>query len=240
MVYGIGLSFDDAVGVSLFGVCFGSLVGVGAQLKVDRDILRPGYIMATASLITAPVGATLCQYLDPHMGMVLYALVLLFSGWVLWMRSQQRQLPAFIFGTPLNLAPHDGHVSFVVRPLVYAGGIGGFLTGLLGVGGGAFLLPALLTYTSLSTANAARASLVVIIGFTFAGLAGHLFQGNGVPMAIALPFAAASVAGLFAGRALQGHIADTSLAAFFSYMRLVVGVVILIREIALYLLRYFA
>lgn len=79
-----------------------------------------------------------------------------------------------------------------------SGGLAGFLSGLLGVGGGFVMLPALRRYTDLPPAQAVASSLTVIALLSATGAAAAALQGA-MSWPAAAPFAAGTLAGMLAG-----------------------------------------
>jgi uncharacterized membrane protein YfcA len=87
-----------------------------------------------------------------------------------------------------------------------AGGIGvGLLTGILGVGGGFLIVPALVMLVGLPMSQAVGTSLIIIAANSLAGLAGHL-STPGFDLALTLTFVVAGLAGTFAGSRLVKRI----------------------------------
>jgi hypothetical protein len=81
------------------------------------------------------------------------------------------------------------------RPVALGSGAGiGLLAGLTGTGGGIFLTPLLIHLRWASAKAAAAASALFILGNSAAGLAGHFSATQALPL-LALPLAAAAIAG---------------------------------------------
>lgn len=91
-----------------------------------------------------------------------------------------------------------------VWALVAAGASIGFLSGLVGVGGGIFLSPLLLLFRWSDAKTTAGASVVFILANSAAGLAGHLASLEKVPGELVLWAPCALVGGL-AGAWLGAH-----------------------------------
>jgi uncharacterized membrane protein YfcA len=119
--------------------------------------------------------------------------------------------------------PHMLHL------LWYGLGIG-FITGLLGAGGGFLLIPILVTLLKLPMKEAVGTSLLIIainslIGF--AGDIGHL----SVEWAKLLAITAIAVAGIFAGAVLSRKIEAGKLKKAFGWFVLLTGIFIIVKEI---------
>lgn len=85
------------------------------------------------------------------------------------------------------------------------GVIVGLLTGILGVGGGFLIVPALVMLVGMPMHQAVGTSLVIIAMNSAAGLLGHL-SGITLDPSLIILFIAAGVAGTFAGARLGRHL----------------------------------
>ena len=111
---------------------------------------------------------------------------------------------------------------------VIAGGAGvGLLTGILGVGGGFLIVPALVMLVGLPMHHAVGTSLVVIAMNSAAGFLGHMSS-----LALDLPlisvFVAAGIAGTFAGVRLGKRLEANMLRRAFAVFVIVLAVFLLI------------
>ena len=103
----------------------------------------------------------------------------------------------------------------------------GMLTGLIGVGGGFLIVPALVILAGLPMLEAAGASLVVITMAAASGLIGYL--GN-TPLALSfiIPFALLAAAGTLAGGAIAHRLPQRRLQQVFAATLVVLGSYVLI------------
>lgn len=106
----------------------------------------------------------------------------------------------------------------------------GFLTGLVGAGGGFLIIPALVLLTGLPFKTAVGTSLLIIAINSLLGFAGDVLN-----YAIDWPFlfviTALAVSGIFIGNYLSGKIPGARLRRGFGWFVLVSGIYILVREI---------
>ncbi len=107
-----------------------------------------------------------------------------------------------IFQHPQAMQTHASHS----LPIIIAGGAGvGLLTGVLGVGGGFLIVPALVMLVGLPMRQAIGTSLVVIAANSAAGLLGHLDSGM-FDLPLTLIFVAAGLAGTLLGARLAHRL----------------------------------
>ena len=119
--------------------------------------------------------------------------------------------------------------------LVLIGGAIGFLSGLLGMGGGSLMIPALLVIfdsicagTDVSTKMAFGTNLLVGTVTAFAGFLIHRRYETGL-WRIVLPLAATSVLGALAGSTVASHLPGSVLRILFGLAVLIVGLHMLTR-----------
>jgi uncharacterized membrane protein YfcA len=125
-------------------------------------------IIVFASLL-APVGAYVSQYVPRSTLLFLFVLFLLFAATMM------------LFYKPANAAPKtpatDNNLRRVLTLGLPLGGIAGFVGGLLGVGGGNIIVPALI-WLGIPPKNASATTSLIVMFSSFAGFAGHVSVGS--------------------------------------------------------------
>ena len=114
--------------------------------------------------------------------------------------------------------------------VIIEGAVIGFLTGLVGAGGGFLIIPALVLLTALPFKTAVGTSLFIISINSLIGFAGDLMN---YPMnwPLLLSISALAIVGIIAGNRLSYLIDGEKLKKAFGWMVLVMGCYILFREI---------
>ncbi len=121
------------------------------------------------------------------------------------------------------LSPCMGHIALH--------GIGvGVLTGLVGVGGGFLIVPALVLLSGIPMKQAVGTSLAIVAAKSYAGFVGYM---GGVPIDYALmgAFTVVTVLGSFAGTHLAGHISQAGLKRAFAWFLVCVATYILFKSV---------
>jgi len=108
-----------------------------------------------------------------------------------------------------------------IRYIAYGFGIG-ILSGLLGIAGGAFLIPVMTGYCSLDQRCAQATSLVVVIPSSIVGCLIYAAYGN-IDFGVASYLVAGSMMGAYLGAKLMCRIPDKYLRRLFSGMLLLIG-----------------
>ncbi len=106
--------------------------------------------------------------------------------------------------------------------LLAIGFCAGLLAGLLGIGGGIILVPAMVLIFKLAQHTAQGTSLLAIIPAAIAGSAVHLYNGN-IDLAIAALLIAGSVFGAYAGASAAASIPEKKLKKGFGVFIIIVG-----------------
>jgi uncharacterized membrane protein YfcA len=107
----------------------------------------------------------------------------------------------------------------------------GFLTGLVGAGGGFLIIPALVFLTRLPFKTAVGTSLFVIAINALTGFLGDLYNYT-IHWPFLLSITALATGGIFLGNWLTHKISGVNLREIFGWFIMAVALVILIREIA--------
>ncbi len=104
-------------------------------------------------------GAWLAQFIPDAVQLVLFALVMLLAAWMMYRRTCQ----VIVANAELKPQQHP------LWKIVIEGLLVGILTGLVGVGGGFLIIPALVLLGGLPMRLAVGTSLIVIAAKSFAG-----------------------------------------------------------------------
>ena len=229
LVFGLHLPVQQAAPVGLVAVGLAS--ALGAALGLHQGIVRyraAGLIGATGMLM-APLGVLLARHLPNRPLLGAFALVLVCSAW----RMLKRQAPHDIdpMRVPCHVSPSDHRLTWTrpcARALAGTGLVSGLMSGLLGVGGGFVIIPALTRYTDLAPRSIQVTSLAVIALVSLSGVTAAALQGA-LPWHIAQPFALGAVVALLVGRQVAGKLDAKRLQQGFAWFTLLVALLMLSR-----------
>lgn len=235
LVFGIQMGVAQAGPIGLLAV--GMAASLGALLGLRDGIVRyrAALLIAVAGMLLAPAGLWLAHRIDNRWLTILFAVVLLLVAARTW--RQARHAPAAV--APSSLIPHPCQrstdtgrftwTSGCARALTLSGTVAGLLSGLLGVGGGFVMVPALQRYTDLPMRSVVATSLAVIALVSVTGVAASAATG-GIVWSVALPFSAGALVGMFGGRLVSARLAGPHLQIGFAIVSAAVAVGMIVKS----------
>jgi uncharacterized membrane protein YfcA len=145
---------------------------------------RVGLPVLVAAVVLSPVGARLTASVNKNLLLGMFAAFLVFAGaMMLFYKAKTREQA---LSRPVEVAAGAG-----------VGTVAGFLGGLLGVGGGNFILP-VLNWLGLDAKVAAGTTALVVVFSSLSGFLGHATMGGLDPVFVgvmAVMAAGGSIAG---------------------------------------------
>lgn len=223
LVHLLGIAPGVAVPMSLPVV--GITAAVGAYARWRQGHLRLGTVIgfAAIAMVTSFAAARLGAGLADTPRMILFATTMLIAATAMWRRANRMgSEPPSTLTTPAA-----GNLQIVAAAAAV-----GVLTGLVGVGGGFLIVPALVMIASLPMRRAVATSLWVIAMISAIGFVSHLLAGQRLNLAITLGFVLGGLAGMALGIAVGRRIAGPTLQKLFSVMIAAVAAFTLVRLIA--------
>lgn len=234
LVFGLHLSVAQAGPVGLLAVALAAAVGAVLGWRSGVLRYRAAGLMAAAGGVTSPLGLWVAQRVPNGPLTVIFAVVLsgvairmLLQSW----HEQHGQVHAPSRSPPCRLDPAVGRLRWnapCAGALAAAGAAAGFLSGLLGVGGGFILVPSLLAATDLPMKAVIATSMGVLalvsaVGVFSASVAGHMHWQVG------WPFAAGALLGLMVGRRFAARLAGPRLQQGFALVSLGIAAGLLLK-----------
>jgi uncharacterized membrane protein YfcA len=221
LVYGLGMPIGQAVPTSLLVVAGTAAAGVLPRLRRGEVQWPVAGVFGAAGAGAAFGGAAVNRLLPERALLGAFAALMLVVGVQLLRRQPEPHGACEAPGGRLNWRA-------CLPKALLVGAAVGFLTGLLGVGGGFVIVPALTWLLGLALPAAIGTSLLILTINSLAGLVAHLGQFR-LDLAVAGVFlGSAALAALAAGR-VAGRLPEHLLRRGFAGMVLAVGVFIAVQ-----------
>jgi uncharacterized membrane protein YfcA len=226
LVYLVGQTPQAAVATSLAIV--GANSALGATFHHFKGSLnwKVAALFGGAGMLAAYLASGLSNYFAPATLLVAFALLMLAIGALMLRQDRRRQ-----DWRRQEMSLEAGRVP--AGPMrsawvAVASGAGvGLLTGVLGVGGGFLIVPALVMLVGLPMYQAVGTSLVIIAANSLAGLLGHL-DGPPFDLALTLAFVSAGLGGTFTGARLAHRLPAARLKQVFGGFVILLAVFMLV------------
>jgi uncharacterized membrane protein YfcA len=213
-VYVLKMPAKEAIAMSLPVVGIASLIGALGHWRAGNVQVRTAAVFGAVAMVAAFAGARMSGMLPGRVQLVLLALVMLGAATSM-LRSAAR--------APGSPATDER----VFSPALVAAALGvGTLTGLIGVGGGFLIVPALVVLAHVPIHKAVGTSLLVIAVNTATAFAGQPARGT-VRVALLASFTAAAVAGILIGTRLSPKVPAARLKRAFALFLIVLSLLIL-------------
>lgn len=235
LIFGLGWTLPQAVPVALLAVAASALVGAVAASRQGLVCYRAAVVLAVLGFITAPAGIWLALRIPDIWLQAIFAGVLVAVAVRLFIQAtyspdDSRVVRAAIIrqdSSPVcRLNSQTGKLTWTspcAFVLSLGGAVTGLITGLIGVGGGFIIVPALRHLTQLNMHAAVGTSLMVITGISIAGFTGAFFTGVPVSWPAAVPFVGGAIIGMIAGRTLAPFLSGPFLQKGFAVLMVVVS-----------------
>jgi uncharacterized membrane protein YfcA len=240
LVFGLGLTVAQAGPIGLLAVTLSA--GVSAALALREKILRykAAMFMALFGLIFSPIGLWLAKQIPNEPLTIIFGIVLTYVATKMLLQAN-RELKGIAEperkNPPCQLNQSIGKLIWTVpcaRSLASAGGLAGFFSGLLGVGGGFIIVPSLKAVTDLPLRSIVATSLGVLTIVSFGGVVGASISG-GMLWPIAIPFAGGALIGMLLGRQFSNKIKGPRLQQIFAIFAFSIAMAMLIKVLLTYI-----
>jgi hypothetical protein len=158
---------------------------------------RVGLPVLITAVILSPFGARLTPFVDKKLLLSMFAAFLIFAGFMmLFYRTKVRE-------KPISRASESVAGAGV-------GSVAGFLGGLLGVGGGNFILP-VLNWVGLDAKVAAGTTSLVVVFSSLSGFLGHATLGKMDPVFIGVTALMAALGSIIGSQLMKTRLSSAQL-----------------------------
>lgn len=233
LVYVMGVPTKSAIAMTLLVIGSVSLLGTIPHWKKGNINLKTALIFGSATMVGAFWGARLAilPFVTETFQMLLFATLMLIAAGFMIQRSRQIDNPDY------KARERQRNLTLYPQPickycwlwLMTEGLAVGILTGLVGVGGGFAIVPALVLLGKIPMVQAIATSLLIIALNSAAGLLGYLGHIN-LDWRLTVSFAFAAALGTLIGSYLGQFVSAKQLQKGFGYFLLAIATLVLIQN----------
>lgn len=233
LVYLFGVNAELSTAYSLFIVGLTSLFGSFSHMKMGNIHWKTAVVFGIPSILSVyltrhfvvpaipdPLLTLSSFVLSKDMGiLVLFAVIMVLASYSMIKKGKPKA------------AGESEEISYNYPLILVEGAVVGFVTGLVGAGGGFLIIPALVLLAKLPMKQAVGTSLIIIASKSLLGFLGDLGRGQMIDWTFLLIFSAIAVVGIFAGAALSKKISGDKLKPAFGWFVLVMGIYIIVKTL---------
>ncbi len=232
LVAGLGWTIQQATPVALIAVACSAAIGAIDGLKRGLVRYKAAILMVLVGTPFTALGVRVAAQLPQRWLMISFAIVMLIAAVRLFLISQQKALTTVETERQWGrIDPKTGRFQwcFGTAALISSiGAVAGFMTGLLGVGGGFIIVPLLRRFTNVAMQGVVATSLMAIALIGSAGVLSAIAHGVVVPAQATLVFAGAAVIGMLLGGRLARNVSEKAVQRVFAGVLVVVALGILV------------
>jgi uncharacterized membrane protein YfcA len=219
LVYGLGLPVPEAIALSLLAVGGSAIAGFWHRARHNEVDTGAGGMLAGGGVAAAPVGAWLGGMIPAAVVLAAFGGIVSVMGVRMWMTAHR---PADMSVGPCAI---KRRISWRCFGVLSATGVAtGLLSGLLGVGGGFLLVPAIVFATGMEMHRAVATSLMVTSIVSVSAFVAMLAAGREIPWSVATIFLAGGLIGMTIGTVLCRWISGVRLRQGFAVLLGLLGV----------------
>ncbi len=216
-VYVLGYDPKLAIAMSLPVVGLTSLLGAMAHWRAGNVRLGTAALFGGAAMISAYAGARLSHLLTGAVQLALLAVIMVAAAVSMFLNARRSS----------SSAPREHTAS--LQLLIPVALVVGLITGVVGVGGGFLIVPALVLLGGIAMKQAVGTSLLVIAMNCASGFAGYIGR-VAIPWAFVLSFIAVAAIGILVGTSLARRVPQRVLKQAFAVFLVVMGTLILFQN----------
>ena len=225
LVYLADLPAKSAIVTSLIVVGCTSLIATISHARKKRVCWKTGAIFGGAGMLGAFIGGRLSAFIPGAVLLVLFAIIMLTASFSMLRARKPSNNETMIENEafcPLTLP---------IFAILFDGFILGMITGLVGVGGGFLLVPALGHFANLPMHAAIGTSLFIIVLQTGAALLGYMNHMQ-VDINLTAIVTICAILGSFLGSSLTSYISSYYLKKSFGVFVFILGCFLLYKELS--------
>jgi len=226
LIHVLGVPIKSAIAMSLAIVGVVSLIGIIPHWLQGNVNFKTAILFAPGAMLGAYIGARIATLplVTATFQLVLFISIMLLAAYLMIQNSNHESVEQLD-----GELSHDNYAHIPAWLAMSLEGLGvGIVSGLVGIGGGFMIIPALVLLGNTPIRQAIGTSLVIIVFKSTAGFIGYL---GSIPMDLnlMLTFSLAAGAGMLLGAYLTQFIQAKQLEKGFGYFVILVAILMLLK-----------
>ena len=230
-----GLGATDAVAASLVGIVATSTGSATGFVKKGLSNIRLGMLLEITTTIGAIVGAIIATYLENWILLILFAMVMLYSGFKMAVSPERTDIGecrenelTFEYSDPASGVENRKYEVKNVGSGMALCTIAGAVSSMTGVGGGSIKVPLMNIYMHVPI-KVASATSSYMIGITaFSGAIIYLIMGA-IPLQVAATVAIGAYIGAVIGTRIAGRTNASALKRYMSVVFFIIAFIMVLK-----------
>jgi uncharacterized membrane protein YfcA len=214
LVYLLKMDPKQAIALSLAIVGITSLIGVFRHAKVKNVDYKVAALFAPIAMIGTFGGAKISQFLTGEIQLLFFGIIMLLASIHMFKGKKEKEE---------EISKTISYPLLTIQAIIV-----GIITGIVGVGGGFLIVPALVLLAGLSMKKAVGTSLLIISLNSLSGFIGHIGIVE-IPWSFLFKFTAFSGIGIIIGSYLSDFVPQQKLKKIFAIFLICVGSFIVTR-----------
>ena len=215
LVYALNIDAKTSIALSLAIVAVTSLIGVFGHIRNKNIDFKVAGIFTPSAMIGTFLGAKLSAYISGQVQLIAFSIIMLIAAIFMIKNNRKDEVSA-----PEKVEIENIKLKYFM--IIAEGLVVGIITGLVGVGGGFLIVPALVLMTGISMKRAIGTSLL-------SGFIGYIGIVE-IPWLFLLKFTLFSGAGILVGSYLVKFISQKRLKSSFAIFLIFMGIYILYKN----------
>ena len=215
LVYALEMDPKTSIALSLAIVGATSLVGSISHFRAKNINIKVAFVFGPVAMLGTFIGAKLSQLISGQTQLIIFAIIMFIASIFMFKGRKEKDIS------------EDKTLNY---PLILIEGlIVGIITGIVGVGGGFMIVPALVLLANIPMKQAIGTSLIIISFKSFAGFIGYMNIVE-IPWMFLLKFTSFTAVGIILGSYLVKFVSPDKLKKAFAIFLVFMSLFILYKN----------
>jgi uncharacterized protein len=232
LMFTLDLSPQEAAPIVLIALFIASGIGALHGLKKGTVRYKAASLMAAVGMAIAPLGVYLAHNMSNTVLSLMLVLILTFVAYRMWLQATEKITSNTDLPEPAcAINPATSKLFWTAsctKRLLLTGGATGFLSGLLGVGGGFFIVPSLYKVSNFNNQTIVHTTLATIALISISSVATYWHRAE-IQWHLAIPFVISTTVAMLGLSSLHDKIPTAISKKGFALLCLIAAIILMIK-----------